>query len=221
MVREHDGPVDAADLAGRLGLHVTTVRFHLDALCDQGAITRTRITRTGVGRPRTGYVAVQDRLHYQRLADILAPELANTAETRRRHAERAGRRLADRIAASASREPVATQNIPDVTEPRGTLDRWAATTTEVFQRMGFGPEPIPAAKSTTGKRQRIIRLHACPARDLARAHPEAGCALHLGLLQGLLTNATAAEDDSKPAPHAELEPFVKPELCIAKVISRD
>ncbi len=68
LVREHGGAVDASELADRIGLHVTTVRFHLDALCDEGAIARTRIAPSGVGRPRTGYVAVQDRLDYQSLA---------------------------------------------------------------------------------------------------------------------------------------------------------
>ena len=31
MVREHDGAIDAVELAAQIGLHVTTVRFHLDA----------------------------------------------------------------------------------------------------------------------------------------------------------------------------------------------
>lgn len=51
LVREHDGPIDAAELGARLGLHTTTVRFHLDALCAEGLVERTRITRAGVGRP--------------------------------------------------------------------------------------------------------------------------------------------------------------------------
>jgi predicted ArsR family transcriptional regulator len=96
LVREHDGPVDAADLAARLGLHLTTVRFHLDALCSEGTVERTRIARAGVGRPRTGYLAVRERLDYQSLAGILALELGNTADKRRRRAEAAGRRWAKR-----------------------------------------------------------------------------------------------------------------------------
>jgi predicted ArsR family transcriptional regulator len=94
----------------------------------------------------------------------------------------------------------------------------------VFGRMGFGPELTPAATSTAGTQQ-TIRLHACPVRDLARAHPEVACALHRGLLQGLLTNAAAAEGRTKKAPrsalHAELEPFVGPELCLARVIAHE
>lgn len=208
FVREHGGAIDAPELAACMGLHVTTVRFHLDALCDEGTVTRTRITRSGVGRPRTGYIAVRDRLDYQSLAEVLAPELGDTTQMRRRRAQRAGRRWAARMAASAPREALVTQGVPDDAE---SIDGRAAMIADVFDRMGFAPE----LSRDTGERQRAIRLHACPVRDLARAHPEVGCAVHLGLLQGLLMRPARA------AVHAELEPFVEPELCVAKVIADD
>ncbi|MGH3959954.1 helix-turn-helix transcriptional regulator [Mycobacterium sp.] len=213
LVREHDGPVDAAELAARTELHLTTVRFHLDALCDQGAVARTRITPTGVGRPRTGYIAVQDQLDYQVLAEILALELGDTLEARRRRAQHAGRRWAERITAGSAPEP----------EPPGELlDHRAAKTAEVFQRMGFGPELTAPAKPAAATRERTIRLHDCPVRELAAAHPEVGCALHLGLLQGLIARPQGQRKTAaRPALQAELEPFVEPELCIAHVIADD
>jgi predicted ArsR family transcriptional regulator len=212
LVREHDGPVDAAELAARLKLHVTTVRFHLDALCDQGALERTRIARAGVGRPRTGYVAVRDKLDYQRLAEVLAVELGDTAQKRRRRAERAGWRWAERITAGSAPEPVAAQASSDA------LDRRVAMTAEIFQRMGFGPELTPPAKAVDGVRTRTMRLHACPVRELAADHPEVGCALHRGLLAGLLADPNTP---ARSALHTELEPFVEPELCIARVSGHD
>lgn len=190
LVREHDGVLDASELASRLGVHVTTARFHLDALCAQGLVARTRIAPRSVGRPRTGYVAVQGRLDYQMLAEILALELGDTAAKRRRRAERAGRRWAQRLATET---------------PRMDLDRGAQRTAEVFQQMGFGPELKPSDTPN----MRTIHLRACPVRELAAAHPEVGCALHRGLLEGLLDDGT----------RAELEPFVEPELCIATVIA--
>ncbi len=194
-----------------MNLHVTTVRFHLDALCEDGAVARTRIKRDGVGRPRTGYVAVRDRLDYRSLAEILAMELGETAAERQERAERAGQRWADRIVASddsAAEDPV-TQN---GSAPDGGIDECADRIAGIFARMGFGAELTPA-EDGDGSRRTIL-LHACPVRDLARAHPEVSCAMHRGLLRGLLNAENA------PGGSAELEPFVEPEMCIARVIGR-
>jgi predicted ArsR family transcriptional regulator len=218
LVREHTEPVDAAELAARLGLHTTTVRFHLDALCDAGLVERTRIARAGVGRPRTGYRAVRERLDYRILAEILALELGDTADKRRRRAESAGRRWAQRITDDGPREDAAGQHVPVGAARRMAAEGRSAMITTVFDRMGFGPELVPAQKSATGN-QRTIRLHSCPVRDLARDHPEVACALHRGLLQGLAGPENSL--GSAPGMRAELEPFVEPELCLARVIAHD
>lgn len=217
LVREHGEPVDAAELAARLGLHTTTVRFHLDALCAQGLVERTRITRTGVGRPRTGYRAVRERLDYRILAEILALELGDTADKRRRRAEAAGRRWAERITDAAPDEGAAGHRVPANAAPKKAAEERSAMITTVFERMGFGPEPVPAQRSKGS--QRTIRLHSCPVRDLARDHPEVACALHRGLLQGLAGPTKPV--GSAPGMHVELEPFVEPELCLATVIAHD
>ncbi len=229
MVREHDGAVDAVELASRIGLHVTTVRFHLDALCDEGAIMRTRMNRAGVGRPRTGYRAVEERLDYRVLAEVLAMELGQTVEERARRAQRAGQQWADRITVGSPGEAVVGQDVTDCAAVGDPLDRGAVIATEVFERMGFASELAapsePSASLSADSdqivgRERIIRLHACPVRDLARAHPEVACGVHLGLLQGLLTKAEAADgqpNTQHPAMSARLEPFIEPELCLARV----
>ena len=208
LVREHNGPIDAAAVADRMGLHVTTVRFHLDALCDDGAVTRTRIGRAGVGRPRTGYVVVRDRLDYRTLAEVLAMELGDTETERRSRAERAGYRWAGRIIENDPSAPTdspaaAGRSIDDLTE----------TVTEVFDRMGFAPEADPAVP---GHGERSIRLYGCPVRDLAHCHPEVSCAMHLGLLRGLV-----GADDENSTVRAELHPLVEPDTCVARVILND
>ncbi|OBH37642.1 transcriptional regulator [Mycobacterium intracellulare] len=218
LVREHDGPVDAAELGAQLGLHTTTARFHLDALCAEGLVERTRITRAGVGRPRTGYRAVRERLDYRILAEILALELGDTADKRRRRAEAAGRRWAERLAADDPREDAAGQGVPHRPAPREAAGERSAKIATVFDRMGFGPELVPPEKSAPAN-QRTIRLHGCPVRDLARDHPEVACALHRGLLQGLA--GTTESVGAGPTMRAELEPFVEPELCVARVIAHD
>lgn len=211
LVGAADGVVDASEIAERMNLHVTTVRFHLDALCEDGSVARTRIKRDGVGRPRTGYVAVRDRLDYRSLAEILAMELGDTAAERRERAERAGRRWADRILADAASDDLDT---PNATVPPPDIDDCADQIIRIFERMGFGPELTTTANHGDGRRECTIRLNACPVRDLARSHPEVSCAMHLGLLRGLLDAQDIA--DGK----ATLEPFVEPEMCIAKVIGR-
>jgi predicted ArsR family transcriptional regulator len=204
------------------------VRFHLDALCDEGAIERIRMNRDGRGRPRTGYRAVAERLDYRILAEILAMELGETVETRARRAQRAGVQWAERIATSRP-EAVGGQGGTDAARAGDLLDRGAVLATEVFDRMGFdaelAAESEPSASLSADSEQvfgpeRVIRLHACPVRDLARAHPEVGCGLHLGLLQGLVERAAAAGGDADhddAALSARLEPFVEPELCIARL----
>ena len=48
----------AAELAAEVGLHVTTVRFHLDQLVAAGLVdVRGPAARAGAGRPRKFYVA--------------------------------------------------------------------------------------------------------------------------------------------------------------------
>lgn len=223
LVREHEEAVDAAQLATQIGLHTTTVRFHLDALCSEGVVERTRLRRPGVGRPRTGYLAVRDRLDYRSLAEILALELSDTAEKRRLRAEAAGRRWAARILSDTPREDTAGKHVPDSAAPGSALEQRAAMVATRFARMGFGPELSPTEISGTDTQQ-TIRLHNCPVRGLARVHPEVVCALHRGLLRGLIANSAAQEGhsaDSRPVMHAELDALVEPELCLARVIAPD
>ncbi|WP_027929890.1 helix-turn-helix transcriptional regulator [Amycolatopsis thermoflava] len=88
------GPVGVAELAGRLGLHPNSVRFHLDQLVADGLVERAPGHARGPGRPAAEYrvppVAArgQDR-RYEVLAEILLtggtgdPETAGTAWGRR------------------------------------------------------------------------------------------------------------------------------------------
>jgi predicted ArsR family transcriptional regulator len=220
LVREHDDAVDAVELASQMGLHITTVRFHLDALCDEEVIVRTRMNRPGRGRPRTGYRAVEERVDYRTLAEVLAMELGQTEETRGRRAQHAGQKWAARIAV-----PQETSE-PDAGD---VLDRAAVNATAAFKWMGFAPELVTVAEPTpppvdsgpAPEREKSIRMHACPVRDLARSRPEVVCGMHLGLLQGLLDKSAADEGlrkSARRAMRAHLEPFVEPGLCVARLV---
>ncbi|HEY0696825.1 MAG TPA: hypothetical protein VGD43_03340, partial [Micromonospora sp.] len=74
--------------------------------------------------------------------------------------------------------------------------------TAMFDRLGFRPEAGDGGE---------IRLHRCPFREIAERHPGVICALHLGLLEGAL-------DELGGGPGASsLEPFVTPDLCVARL----
>lgn len=228
LVRANSEPIDAAELASRMGLHVTTVRFHLDALCDEGSVERTRKSRDGVGRPRTGYRAVEGRLDYRMLAEVLAMELGRTVEVRARRAQRIGVQWAARIVGSGDTHAEGERDTGAVQES-SQLERAGVLAADVFDRMGFDPElvaesapltSLPVGEHQIVGRERIIRLHDCPVRDFARSHPEVGCGIHRGLLQGLLDHVATTEGGAgarSEALSARLDPFVETELCVARL----
>jgi predicted ArsR family transcriptional regulator len=197
LLRAADAPIGAVELAASVGLHVTTVRSHLRVLEAAGLVVRTASPRTGPGRPRQAYAStggVGGRADAHReLAELLAGALGAGGAQGRRQAEDAGRRWARR-------------EIPAVRELS-----WEDAVTgvgELFARVGFAPRRIAA----DGYR---IALEDCPFRDVARAHPEVVCTLHLGLMR----EALARQGLPELAGSAQLQPFVAPELCMAEIPS--
>jgi predicted ArsR family transcriptional regulator len=75
--------------------------------------------------------------------------------------------------------------------------------------VGFAPE------ATTVRRERQVLLHQCPFREAAIEHQEVVCSVHLGLMQGLLSELDA------PLTAERLEPFVEPGLCVTHLGRRD
>jgi predicted ArsR family transcriptional regulator len=194
LLRRSTIPLDVYQLAEATGLHITTVRFHLDVLVKAGQVSAQKTPRTTPGRPRTVYAAHAEESPpdgYRPLAALLAAHLGPTPRTRRRRAEKAGRDWATSL--------ILATNTADP-------DETAHRIVDLFAEMNFDPEladPVP----DTGERE--IRLRACPYRDVAREHPDVVCAIHLGLLQGALTQLGA------PPTTVRLVPFVKPHLCLA------
>jgi predicted ArsR family transcriptional regulator len=195
LLRRSDTPLDVYQLADTTGLHITTVRFHLDVLARAEQVTVQKTPRTTPGRPRTVYTIRTEEAPpdgYRPLASILAAHLGPTPRTRRRRAEKAGRDWATTLIPTA--DGVATPN------------EAAHRIVDLFTEMNFDPELADPAPDT-GERE--IRLRACPYRDVAREHPDVVCAIHLGLLQGALTQL------GNPPTTVRLVPFVKPHLCLA------
>jgi predicted ArsR family transcriptional regulator len=188
-------PLSIQRLAEQLGVHPNTVRFHLDGLIKAGRVDRTLGQGAGPGRPPVLYRAHRGMDHegpsnYQLLAAMLANHL------------------------KASRNP--TKTACEVGQAWGPSllelapGRVRRSKTEVVDQLvkkladvGFAPEPHE------GRRTTQIRLRHCPFLDLAVEAPELICAIHLGLMQGVVGALNG------PVTVDRLESFVEPDLCVA------
>lgn len=176
VLQDATGPLTAAELGAELGLHVTTVRFHLEQLEQAGLVARESGREPRRGRPSVRYHAtaadpVGARDHLIRvLSEAVAGNRSTAAD-----ALAAGRRWAEGI------------------DTR--VDDAGTAITREFTRLGFEPEP-------DGE---VIRLRGCPFRAAAREHPEVICNVHLGLAQRLADLQTSAGFEVGLLPFVEPE----------------
>jgi predicted ArsR family transcriptional regulator len=194
ILRGASEPLDAQELARITGQHVTTVRFHLDVLTKESLVRQFQQPPRGRGRPRIGYSAVQRSVGYQELAQVLADQLGPDPRRRSEAAIAAGRSWGDRL-------DVGDQEIE-------TLEDAKDVAMTLLSELGFAPERDPAETDE----QALIRLMACPLRELARTHSEVVCGVHLGLIKEVLDRA-----GSRGQVTARLHPFVEPELCVVRL----
>jgi len=185
--------VTASHLAEQLGVHVNTVRFHLEALIANGQAERVVMTPTTPGRPPHGFVATATMdpsgpRRYRELAQILAADLADRPDQRRRSLEIGkawGRRAAEIAEDPTHRDPT---------------DRLVT----MLDELDFAPEP--RGDDAT------IRLRHCPFLELSTERSDVVCSIHLGLMQGALERW-----DVDDVVIDRLDPFVEPDLCLVHV----
>lgn len=179
-------PTTLAELAETIGSHENTLRGHLAALHRAGHVSRVRATPNGRGRPPWSYVARE--APYAALARALSRGLeespgAGTGAT----AESGGRAWGEQL--------------------RELFDKDGRTPHErlvlALEHVGFAPE-VPADGAS-------VRLTRCPFVDTARAHPEAVCSVHLGLIEGVL--------GARPGRVATLRPFAEPGACLVTLVT--
>jgi predicted ArsR family transcriptional regulator len=197
-LRASDTPLGVTDLAERLSIHPNTARFHLDALVTQGLVDRRLEEPTGRGRPRTVHTPHpgMDRSggrQYQLLAKILLDQLSTSPDAGAA-AEAVGRNWGGYLV-----EHITPSHQPGVAEATQRL-------TAMMADLGFAPEP-------DGDPAERIRLRHCPFLELAEEYSSTLCPLHLGLMQGALTEIRA------PITATSLEPFAEPDACIVHLSS--
>lgn len=193
------GQLDARELAGRVGLHVNTVRVHVNALAEAGLVESETLPPRGRGRPRVAYrttAAAGDTggRRYRLLAEILTGLVARfgpeAAEQLEEIGEDWGHYLVD--------GPPPSAQLSD--------DEAVERLVALLAELGFQPEFMQDARG-----RRRIEMRPCPFLELARAHQDVICPIHLGLLRGALAELDASTRATK------LEAFVEPDLCVARL----
>lgn len=195
ILRGSGKALDAQELARITGQHVTTVRFHLDVLTKESMVRQVQQPPQGRGRPRIGYAAVQHSVGYQDLAQVLADQLGADPQRRLDAAVNAGRSWGATL-------DEGERDIASLSEARDVV-------TTLMSELGFAPERDTAAEDDHNA---IVRMTACPLRELARTHSEVVCGVHLGLIREVLDR-----NGTRGAVNAGLHPFVEPELCLIRL----
>lgn len=188
---QHQGaPGTVSTLAEQFGLHRNTVREHLDALVEGGAVVHARAPSAGRGRPAWHYAASVDYVEqdvrlrdYAGLTRGLATHLERTSADAGADARGIGRTWGGELAANAP----------------ATADDPRHRTLALLTELGFAPQSDGTVTTAA--------LRRCPLLDVARAHPDVVCNVHLGIVQGAL-----AAFGGDPAP-AALLPFAEPDAC--------
>ncbi|MGV0834777.1 helix-turn-helix transcriptional regulator [Mycolicibacterium thermoresistibile] len=201
LLQDAGDPMTAATIGVRLGLHANSIRFHLDALTTDGLVVRHREERASPGRPRVLYAAARSappvaRRSYRLLAEVLTVLLIETLPDPAAAAERAGRSLAGSL--RSGDDPV----------PRPREQEALQTLVGTLDRIGFESRVVDEPNSLR------LEVSHCPFLEVAMAHHDVVCAVHLGLIRGILERVHA------PVGAETLEPLVEPSRCIAHLTRR-
>jgi len=192
LLRQAARPMSVAEIADEVGLHVNTVRGHLELLVHLGAVSR-QTEHTGVrGRPRVMYqLAPKETTHrdaYRTLAAALANELTLLGGSDQTTADQAGHLWAKALLNEGKLTPAAS------------ADDAVSQVTALFTQLGFHATTEPL-----GDR---IYLASCPYAAIRDAFPTV-CDIHLGLLRGAfgVTSSDVTVDD--------FDVDARPGLCVA------
>ena len=189
LVGSSDSALTAADVVEQVGLHPSTVRAHLEQLVDAGLLVKARASDGLPGRPAWRYRTAGPGpapAPYRTLAAALLDHLAATGGVRA--ADQAGQAWGTRLAAS--------------TQAENPVD----AVVDVLRDLGF--DPHPGSKAADGA-DHEIHLRTCPFLDLVGPQPDVMCALHAGMLRGVVQAAGA------PRARVLLKPFAAPNACVA------
>ena len=214
-----DKGMTAAELGRELGLHSTSVRFHVDQLVAAGLVGAHFVRGGGAGRPAKRYFAIDappatpEPSHegpYQVLATLLSGALDPVEDTPLTPEEAGAQWVRERLRAHP--EPSGAGQGPGVVpSAAATTGEWVAKVggvVDLLQEWGYTPDV-----EVSGRQGDVtLTLQDCPFLDLARAHPEVVCGVHRGLLKGALEVAGEGRAG------VSLRPFTGPRTCHAMLL---
>ncbi len=192
-LRQAPDGLDVHELSSRAGIHANTARWHLGILADAGLVESRSGPNGAPGRPRTVYRATAEataggRDEYRLLATMLTGSLSTLDDG-------AGRAVS---AGEAWGRYLVRRPLPLA---RVTDDAAKDEVVALLDEQGFASE----------SKGEEVHLKRCPFPELAETHPEIVCGAHRGLIDGALAELGS---DLRVE---QLEVFVRPDLCVARL----
>lgn len=222
----HQRGLSAQELADVVGLHLTTVRFHLDQLVAAGLLTAVQARPVGAGRPRKLYavpgVAADaptdpDALQaYAVLTEIVGRVAGADDDSAGRGADGGGSALTEPRPALLEESGRAwardhvdrLANRVNDRSPATTPGAWLGKVGAVMDLLvGWGHSP--EVRTAAGAREVDILMRDCPFMALAKDQPHMVCGVHRGLLRGALDALGEESAD------LDLQPLVDQHTCRA------
>ena len=192
-LREAATPLGVRALADRLALHPNSVREQLRRLEEAGLVRASYAAPAGRGRPGLRFEPVHEPEDpYRVLAGVLADQVAELPDAPALWAA-AGERWG-RAAATAARDA----------GPAGVPPDPLAAVTGLLADAGFAPEPFTEGDDA-------FRLRECPFLPIDSRRLPVVCGVHLGFIRGALRELGSPRDA------VSIEPFVRPDLCVARL----
>lgn len=162
-------PLSTSEIATTLGLHVNTVRPHLERMREVGLLEVSSESRGGVGRPQHvyGIASGAPSLGLEPPAfPLLAQMLVDVCRS-------AGLGAGDVVDVGREQGTAAARTT-------GTRRGLVASLCDAQAALGFDPEVVDDDGA------QVIAFTHCPYRELAEAQPEVVCGLHRGMVEGFV-----------------------------------
>ena len=169
-------PLGTAEVASALGLHVNTVRPHLEKMRDAGLLEVEVDGRGGVGRPQHLYGLAADAPSL----GLEPPVFPLATAMLLRMAASAGLGAEEAVEAGRDQGRMDASQVLAAPEER-RLPCFAALMRRLGD-LGFDPAAVATEEGAT------IAFTHCPFRDLAEANPALVCSLHRGLVEGFVAS---------------------------------